>query len=90
MLNAPFPVSVNLPAAARQGQLAPAFRAALRRSLERRGYHRIGFDCEGDELLATAERAGRLFGAVYDMPTGRVVLQDVWSAGEAGREILGT
>lgn len=90
MQDAPFPISVNLPDGAVKGPLRPVFQAALRGSLKRRGFDRIGFDCDGDELLAIAERGNRLFGAVYNMPTGRVLLQDAWAAGEAGREILCT
>lgn len=90
MRNAPFPAAVNLIPPERDAENRSHFQSALRGSLLRRGYRRIAFERDGAELLAVASRDGCIFCAVYDMPTGRVLLQGSWAAGEAGRELFST
>lgn len=81
MRNDPFPAAVTLCAAPRSANFCRHFQTALRASLRRRGFRPVGFDREGDELLAVARRDGCVFGAVYNMLTGKVVLRDVWAGG---------
>lgn len=59
-------------------------RSALEIKLSRLGYGRICFIEEGADLLVTARKGDLVLGAVYDMPSGALMAQDIWQAGSAG------
>lgn len=65
-------------------QCPKRLRSALEEKLSRLGYGRISFIEEGPDLLVTASKGNEVLGAVYDMPSGALMAQDIWQAGSTG------
>ena len=68
-------------------QCPEQLRSALEDRLAGHGYDRIVFIQEGSDLMVTARMGDLVLGAVYDMPSGALMAQEIWSAG--GQEAQG-
>ncbi|MEX0302071.1 MAG: hypothetical protein AB3N24_06570, partial [Leisingera sp.] len=70
-------------------QCPEQLRSELENKLSSLGYDRIVFLQEGSDLLVTAQLDDQVLGAVFDMPSGALMAQDVWRAsGQDGFEGL--
>lgn len=66
------------PRAVTQEEAVQAFKASVEHVLQRQGFGSIAFTCDGQELLVAAQRGRCTLGAVYDLASGRALMQDAW------------
>lgn len=65
-------------------QCPEQLRSTLEDKLSGHGYDRIVFIQEGADLMVTARMGDLVLGAVYDLPSGALMAQEIWSAVEQG------